>query len=332
MTLLQVKLFVLVAKYGNFSQASDSLYISQSSTSKYISSLESELGFQLFNRTNKSVTLTRFGEEFYPYAMALVGAESDVNDFVNSQRRSRTHWIIGLTDDLKDGTNFGFFRAYINALHKFHERYKDIHIITRFYPSQELFALLSAGKADCAIVPVCDFKFEDSFPSSGQFFRLTHTPNYLILPRNISPTAKMEEIGRKLRTLYYLPNNVNQHLILQLNKVLRSSPKLCPCSAPMELLLRMSAYEEGAAAVAEQHLLSAFHDINMPVISLDEASLGSGLYLVWERGKEPEQVQELCELITKYITIETKLSRYANLPFYDERLSDMFFSKGSEEP
>lgn len=327
MTLLQVKLFVLVAKYGNFSQASDSLYISQSSTSKYISSLESELGFQLFNRTNKSVTLTRFGQEFYPYAKALINAENDVNDFVNSQRRSRTHWVIGLTDDLKDGTNFGFFRAYINALHKFHESYADIHIVTRFYPSQELFSLLSAGKADCAIVPVCNFKFEESVPPSSKFFRLTHTPNYLILPRNIPPTPKLEKIGQKLRTVYYLPNDVNHHLLMHLNRAMRSSPKAYPCAAPMELLLRMSAYEAGAAALVEQHLVSAFQDINMPIIPLDEETLGSGLYLFWEQAKEPEQLETFCTLIEKYISLEQQVSKHVNAPSYDERTNEMFYQR-----
>ena len=55
--------FQAVAEHKSFSLAADSLYISQSSLSKRIKSLEEELGGALFIRkNNSSVSLTPFGE------------------------------------------------------------------------------------------------------------------------------------------------------------------------------------------------------------------------------------------------------------------------------
>ncbi len=61
MTSTQIRYFLAVAKYLNFSEAARSLYVAQSSLSRNISSLEAELGVQLFLRTKKYVRLTPAG-------------------------------------------------------------------------------------------------------------------------------------------------------------------------------------------------------------------------------------------------------------------------------
>ena len=68
MTLSQIMYFLAVVKYKTFTQASDELYISQSSLSKQIKALELELGHTLFNREAKENTLTAEGERFLVYA------------------------------------------------------------------------------------------------------------------------------------------------------------------------------------------------------------------------------------------------------------------------
>ena len=68
MTFEQIKSFLAIVKYNHFTLASQELYISQSSISKHIKSLEKELGVELFNRQHRSVRLTEAGEEFYKFA------------------------------------------------------------------------------------------------------------------------------------------------------------------------------------------------------------------------------------------------------------------------
>lgn len=54
MTSLQITYFLAILKYGSISAASSRLFVSPSSISKQISSLEKELGVVLFNRDKTS--------------------------------------------------------------------------------------------------------------------------------------------------------------------------------------------------------------------------------------------------------------------------------------
>lgn len=71
-----IREFVTLAKCGNYLAASEELYISQSSLSKHIIALEKELGFPLFDRTTRKVTLSRYGMLFLPYAQDMVDTEA----------------------------------------------------------------------------------------------------------------------------------------------------------------------------------------------------------------------------------------------------------------
>lgn len=61
MNTIQLQCFVAVAEHLNFSRASEDLKMTQPAVSHQIRSLENELETTLFNRTSKSVTLTREG-------------------------------------------------------------------------------------------------------------------------------------------------------------------------------------------------------------------------------------------------------------------------------
>lgn len=61
-SLSEMKIFLLTAKYHSFSKAAEVLYISQPTVTKWIHHLEQELGVKLFDRTSRSVELTMAGE------------------------------------------------------------------------------------------------------------------------------------------------------------------------------------------------------------------------------------------------------------------------------
>jgi len=66
--LTNLRYFYYVAKEHSFSKAAEKLYIAVSALSRRIKDLEKEIGFQLFQRTNRFVTLTNKGEHFYYFA------------------------------------------------------------------------------------------------------------------------------------------------------------------------------------------------------------------------------------------------------------------------
>ena len=59
----QMRAFLLVAEYGSFTRAADTLLLTPSAVSVLIRELEIQLGFRLFDRTTRHVALTADGHQ-----------------------------------------------------------------------------------------------------------------------------------------------------------------------------------------------------------------------------------------------------------------------------
>ncbi|WP_232726064.1 LysR family transcriptional regulator [Bacillus sp. FJAT-42315] len=63
-----LRTFISTAKYENFRQASDELFLTQPAVSKHVKRLEQQLDVKLFDRVGKHVILTAAGAKFLPIA------------------------------------------------------------------------------------------------------------------------------------------------------------------------------------------------------------------------------------------------------------------------
>ena len=84
MTIQQCKYVLEILKRGSFNEASNVLYIAQSSLSASVKSLETELGIKIFERSNNGVCLTGDGAEFVRYAAQII----EQNDFILEKYKS----------------------------------------------------------------------------------------------------------------------------------------------------------------------------------------------------------------------------------------------------
>jgi DNA-binding transcriptional LysR family regulator len=73
----QLRCFVAVADAGQVTSAARTLFMTQPAVSQAIAQLESELGFKLFNRSGRGVTLTPSGARFYEPARRAVEAAAE---------------------------------------------------------------------------------------------------------------------------------------------------------------------------------------------------------------------------------------------------------------
>ena len=71
-SLQQLRFIIEVVECGSINAASQNLYISQPTLSSSIKDVEKELGFEIFNRTNRGITLTSSGTEFVGYARQIL--------------------------------------------------------------------------------------------------------------------------------------------------------------------------------------------------------------------------------------------------------------------
>lgn len=72
MNLEQLRGFVEVADLGHFTRAAENLHLAQPSLSRQISTLEQELGAELFHRVRGNITLTSAGETLLPRARRML--------------------------------------------------------------------------------------------------------------------------------------------------------------------------------------------------------------------------------------------------------------------
>ena len=159
MELRQLKYFVKSAEYLNFSVAAKHLYITQSTLSQQIKQLEFELGFELFLRNSRHISLTEAGEEFLPFARKTI---QDAEDGVQ-RLHDLQHVKAG---KLRVGVTYSLSTVLTEGLLEFIKLYPDIKLEVCYKTVNELLLLLKERKLDFILSykPLFDAPDVDSLP------------------------------------------------------------------------------------------------------------------------------------------------------------------------
>ncbi len=83
--------FIVLAETENYLQASESLFISQSSLSKHIKSMETELGVPLFDRSTRKVELNSYGVTFLKYARQILDIQYTLTRELEDMQETQQH-------------------------------------------------------------------------------------------------------------------------------------------------------------------------------------------------------------------------------------------------
>ncbi|MCH8646328.1 LysR family transcriptional regulator [Staphylococcus lugdunensis] len=120
MEIKQIKYFVEVVRQGGMTQASEHLYIAQSTISKAIKSIENEYNITLFDRSQKQIKLTDIGQTFYDNSLEFLALfeklSLEMNDVVNLQKG---HIRIGLSPMMN-------VQMFTDSLNQFHQQYPKV--------------------------------------------------------------------------------------------------------------------------------------------------------------------------------------------------------------
>lgn len=95
MDLRYIDSFLAVAKTNNFSDAADSLYISQSSLSKNIKKIEEDMNVKLFERTGSGNVLTTYGKIYLKFARRIKDLESRCENVILDEKEKQGKLKIG---------------------------------------------------------------------------------------------------------------------------------------------------------------------------------------------------------------------------------------------
>lgn len=83
MELKQLEYFMIACEKKSFNKAAECLYTTQPNVSKVINSLEKELGRKLFERTNRGLIITPYGETLKEYARIILKNMSEINSMID---------------------------------------------------------------------------------------------------------------------------------------------------------------------------------------------------------------------------------------------------------
>lgn len=146
MNIRQMQYAITLSQLRNFSQAAETLKISQPALSKHILSLEKSLGVKLFNRNTTPLTLTPAGEYFIQEAKLLLHKETQL---LNTME----HFKSGINGKLTIGiTPFRALYLLPNLVRKLQQAYPGVRIVVSEYGSDVLRKGAVESKYDFAIV------------------------------------------------------------------------------------------------------------------------------------------------------------------------------------
>lgn len=136
---LEVKIFLEVAKEGNFTKAADQLFIAQPTITKWIKHLEQELGIQLFFRNSKQVRLTTAGEAlFKDWSSLHEKFETSIENAKKMSSCDKQHIHIGAL------YGFDFEVILKNQLKEFEANHFHINVDFSIYDFQKLRTIMDS--------------------------------------------------------------------------------------------------------------------------------------------------------------------------------------------
>ena len=146
MNLEYYKIFYYVAKSGSFTGAAEELCISQPAVSQGIKLLETNLGSNLFIRTQKGVKLTPEGEVLYSYI------ERGYETILLGETKFKK--MIDLENgEIRIGASDMTLQFYLlSFLEAFHMKYPGIKVTVTNAPTPETLENLYEGKIDIGVV------------------------------------------------------------------------------------------------------------------------------------------------------------------------------------
>lgn len=172
MELRHLRYFVVLAEELHFGRAASRLCITQPPLSFNIRQLEEELGVRLFDRDQRTVTLTGPGRAFRPEAQSILEQAARAKNIVKAASRGQTGWL-----------NVSFSGSLIYAklpriINVFNDRYPSIEVtLTERYRAEQIDDLMHgrihAGILDTPKIPaeldglqLCDDAYVACIPDS----------------------------------------------------------------------------------------------------------------------------------------------------------------------
>ena len=140
-----LEVFRVLAETLSYTNTANRLYLTQSSLTRTIQQMEEELGFQLFDRSRRSVSLTAAGESFYRESQAVLESYRACVE----KARDAEHGASGV---VRFGAHMYFTNGVVyDIIEGFQAEHADILLKISSNDTEHMIHALNEGEIDCAI-------------------------------------------------------------------------------------------------------------------------------------------------------------------------------------
>lgn len=150
----QLKTFIAVADHLNFTRASETLNLAQSSVSAQIKALEDDLKLKLFDRIGRKVLLTDAGKKFYKYARRMEEMTIEIQSQFTKDQDIRGALTVRVPETVAS--------VYMPSIIKrFHQDHPKVRLEFINCSDKQLGEELSSGRIDAAFLLTDDLRLKN---------------------------------------------------------------------------------------------------------------------------------------------------------------------------
>jgi DNA-binding transcriptional LysR family regulator len=273
--LKQIETFIAVADYLNFTKAAEELYVTQSSVSKLIKSLEDELDTQLFYRT-PNIELTEVGKSIYKQCINIMNLMKSIPlEVENYHELNKGEINIGIPPL----TGSSFFPEIIG---EFNYKYPNIKIKLFEGGSKQIETRLEEGKLDIGIMVSNPSKSEiyDSIEFVRSPLLVVVNKNSVLANKNV---ISFDDLRNQKFVLFQEDFKLNDNIIERC-KLEGFEPYIICKSSQKEFIAEMVAFGVGVAFLPEVTCMELKKE-NLIYIPLEEPSIYLNLSINWRKDR-----------------------------------------------
>jgi DNA-binding transcriptional LysR family regulator len=268
--------FVVLAQTGNFMEAADILYSSQSTLSKHIKSLETELGVPLFDRTTRKVVISKYGQIFLPYAQKITELQDQYIAVLKSNLETDR-------ETLNLGSIYGLAQYKItDALVRFKKSRPQSTLNVLQSSSRDLKEMLRQRKCDLAFI-------RDIEDPEEEFIKLPYVTDTIVAVLPIThPLADQKTIPLQMLAnenfLLEVPDTMPYRLSVKACELSGFEPKVAITNIDREYLIDLVSKGMGVSLILKEFLLH----LSYPKIAIVEItpSVSTRIDLCYLKGTE----------------------------------------------
>lgn len=265
------KEFTVLAEAKNFWEASERLYLNQSTLSKHIKLMETELGVPLFTRTTRRVELTKYGEALLPYAQSIIKAEFEYSTL-----------LMQIQNAEKGTLNLGTIPAMTqynitSLLSAFRKKYPESSVKIIEDDPKNLIGLLLSGKCELVFTRESKLSFEKNFLEDTHIVRIPYIHDHLValLSKKHRLASAQTLTLRELKDesfCFIKEDSLMYDICVSACQAANFIPEIVFTSHRLDSIIDMVSTGSHVALLMNQHLLppeKALYSTKLPWVTVD---------------------------------------------------------------